>query len=204
MMLLHCYWEKESVTEELLSDRQEGAGQHKTVNTWQNDQAKANTHTDLSQEPNESRRRHHADLPHQGLGYGPAPLLLAASFGVRLQRGGTGGYFHTTLWSRCDPKNLPSTPPLTSHLLHVKVGVCQQVLQVFVPLRLGLLQHDHGVGLPEERASGSHLPDLDELQHDLLMASALVSTVFGKNVSKIELKRHLLVEVDECVVGQFE
>lgn len=37
-----------------------------------------------------------------------------------------------------------------SHLTGVKVGACQQVFQMGVPLRLCLLQHDHGVGLPEE------------------------------------------------------
>ena len=38
-----------------------------------------------------------------------------------------------------------------SYLMGVKVGASKQVLQVGVPLRLGLFQHDHGVGLSEER-----------------------------------------------------
>lgn len=53
------------------------------------------------------------------------------------------------------------------HLAGVKVGEREQVLQVEEPLRLRLLQHDHGVRLPEERTSGAHLPHLDELHHHL-------------------------------------
>ena len=36
-----------------------------------------------------------------------------------------------------------------THLPGVEVGASQQVLQVDVSLRLGLLEHDHGVGLPQ-------------------------------------------------------
>lgn len=35
------------------------------------------------------------------------------------------------------------------------------------PVGLRLLQHDHGVRLPEEGTSGAHLPHLDELHHHL-------------------------------------
>lgn len=44
------------------------------------------THTDLLQEPHEARRRDDADLPHEGLRYCQAPLLLAAAFRVSLQK----------------------------------------------------------------------------------------------------------------------
>lgn len=37
-----------------------------------------------------------------------------------------------------------------AHLSGIEVGTSQQVLQVDVSLRLGLFQHDHGVGLPEK------------------------------------------------------
>lgn len=37
-----------------------------------------------------------------------------------------------------------------THLSGIEVRASQQVLQVDVPLWLGLFQHDHGVGLPEE------------------------------------------------------
>lgn len=53
------------------------------------------------------------------------------------------------------------------HLAGVEVGEREQVLQVEEPLGLRLLQHDHGVRLPEEGASGAHLPHLDELHHHL-------------------------------------
>lgn len=43
-------------------------------------------HSNLLQEPYETRRGHHADFPHQRLRYGPAPLLLAAAVRIGLRR----------------------------------------------------------------------------------------------------------------------
>lgn len=54
-----------------------------------------------------------------------------------------------------------------THLSGIEVGASQQVLQVDVPLRLGLLQHDHRVCLPEERTRCTQLSQLDQLQHHL-------------------------------------
>lgn len=53
------------------------------------------------------------------------------------------------------------------HLTGVEVGEREQVIQVDEPLGLRLLQHDHGVRLPQEGASGAHLPHLYELHHHL-------------------------------------
>lgn len=55
-----------------------------------------------------------------------------------------------------------------THLSWIEVRASQQVLQVDVSLRLGLFQHDHGVGLPEERTGCTQLSQLDQLQHDLV------------------------------------
>lgn len=56
---------------------------------------------------------------------------------------------------------------MAAHLTGVEVGEREQVIQVDEPLGLRLLQHDHGVRLPEEGASGAHLPHLYELHHHL-------------------------------------
>lgn len=57
------------------------------------------THTDLLQEPHEAGRRHHADLPHKGLRYRQAPLLLAAAFWVGLGRGKEARLKNAGWWS---------------------------------------------------------------------------------------------------------
>lgn len=54
-----------------------------------------------------------------------------------------------------------------THLPGIKVRASQQVLQVNVSLRLRLLQHNHGVSLPEEGAGGTQLSQLNQLQHHL-------------------------------------
>lgn len=46
--------------------------------------------------------------------------------------------------------SMESSSLVWTHLSGIEVRASQQVLQVDVPLWLGLFQHDHGVGLPEE------------------------------------------------------
>lgn len=53
------------------------------------------------------------------------------------------------------------------YLARVKVGPCQHVLQVQVPLVVLLAQQVHGLRLPQHRPRGAHLAHLNELQHNL-------------------------------------
>lgn len=93
------------------------------------------------------------------------------------------------------------------HLAGVKVGEREQVLQVEEPVGLRLLQHDHGVRLPEERTSGAHLPHLNELHHHLAERGSRRSS--RADASERDGRggwraTNLLIEIDQYVVGQFE
>lgn len=91
------------------------------------------------------------------------------------------------------------------YLTRVKVGARQQILQVGVSVWLGLLQHNHRVGLSEERTSGSRLPHFYQLHHDLLSRSEMlmVRSTWG-DAPADQTEAHLLVEVNESVVRQLE
>lgn len=65
-------------------------------------------------------------------------------------------------------------------LARIEVGSLQHILQVNVSFAVLLLQHNHRIGLAEQRTGGAQFAQLDELQHDLL------------------------VQIDELLVGQFE
>lgn len=97
-----------------------------------------------------------------------------------------------------------------------------------VSLRLRLLQHDHGVGLPEEGAGGAQLSQLDQLQHHLcqrensghvyslkkLKATTAMTTSPGVTERSLAFKQctdaavnlgpHLLIQVNQGLVGQLE
>lgn len=157
------------------------------------------THADLLQEPHEARRRHDADFPHESLCYRQAPLLLAAALRVRLPREEWNISFllkeMLTGVRMCCFYLLP-------YFKRVKVGACQQVLQVEVALWLRLFQHDHGVCLSEERASCSHLPHLNQLHDDLWRNSAGVTNFSGGDKMHIvpQTTLYLLIEIDESAV----
>lgn len=76
-------------------------------------------------------------------------------------------WWETGFVNRLMSPNTDGRSPHWTYLSGIEVGAGQQVLQVDVSLRLRLFQHDHGVGLPEERTSGSQLSQLDQLQHHL-------------------------------------
>lgn len=95
-----------------------------------------------------------------------------------------------------------------------------------VSLWLRLLQHDHGVGLPEKGTGGAQLSQLDQLQHHLcqrensghvyslkkLKATAMTSpgvsersTAFKQCTdAAVNLGPHLLIQVNQGLVGQLE
>lgn len=74
-----------------------------------------------------------------------------------------------------------------------------------VPFWLGLLQHDHRVGLSEERASCAHLPHFYELHYNLLKVDVIRQMdIKPREALDQHPKTYLLIKVNEYVVGQLE